>query len=176
MPGRTNTDGQMLSVETDISEVLDTLEDLGGRRTTMMRHLLSGIGTAAKNEVRKRYKSFGLTKGTGQLYKSIKRKVFRNGKAVLIQAKAQREGGVYYGYALAKGSEIKAKNGKYLTFQADGKWVKVHSVKLPERDFVSEPVGKYLRTTDFQTRVDELMQREITKIEKANEKKTGGQR
>ena len=175
MPKGTNTDGQMLSVETDISEVLDTLEDLGGRRSTMMRHLLSGIGTAAKNEVRKRYKSFGLTKGTGQLFKSIKRKVFRNGKAVLIQAKAQRDGSVFYGYALAKGSAITAKKGKYLTFQIDSKWVKVHSVKLPERDFVVEPVGRYLRTTDFQTRVDELMQREISKIEKANERKQGGQ-
>ena len=162
---------QMLSVETDIKEVLDTLEDLGGRRSTVMRHLLSGIGTAAKAEVKRSYKGYGLSKGTGSLYKSIQRKVFRNGKAVAVQAKARRDGGVFYGYALAKGSTITARNSKWLTFQKDGKWVKVHSVKLPERNFVEEPVKEYLRSMNFQMKLDELMEREIRKIEKANARK-----
>ena len=168
-----NTDGTMVSVETDLKEVLDTLEDLGGRRCTMMRHLLSGIGTAAKGEVKRSYKGYGLSKGTGALYKSIARKVFRNGKAVAIQAKARRDDGFLYGYALAKGSTITARNGKWLTFQKDGKWVKVHSVKLPQRNFVEEPVKNYLKSTSFQQKVDELMEKEIRKIEKANARKEG---
>lgn len=171
MPRGTNTDGTMVYVETDLKEVLDTLEEMGGRRSTMMRHLLSGIGTAAKGEVKRSYKSFGLSKGTGTLYKSIQRKVFRNGKAVAIQAKARRGDGVFYGYALAKGSIITARNGKWLTFKKDGKWVKVHSVKLPERDFVEAPVKAYLRSIEFQNKVDELMEKEIRKIEKANARK-----
>lgn len=161
----------MLSVETDIKSALDTLEDLGGRRTTIMKHLLSGIGTAAKGEVKRSYKSQGLGKGTGALYKSIIRKVFRNGKAVAVQAKARRDDGVLYGYALAKGSTITAKDGKWLTFRKNGKWVKVHSVKLPERNFVEEPTKAYLRSSGFQAKVDELMEKEIRRIEKANARK-----
>lgn len=171
MPRGTNTDGTMVSVETDLKEVLGVLEEMGGSRSTMMRHLLSGIGTAAKGEVKRSYKSYGLAKGTGALYKSIQRKVFRNGKAVAVQAKARRKDGVFYGYAIAKGSTITARNGKWLTFQKDGKWVKVHSVKLPERNFVEAPVKKYLRSTEFQNKVDELMEKEIRKIEKANARK-----
>lgn len=164
----------MVSVETDIRSALDVLEDMGGKRSTMMRHLLSGIGTAAKGEVRRAYKSYGLSKGTGQLYKSIQRKVFRNGKAVVVQAKAQRDGKVYYGYALAGGSEIKAGKDKWLTFQKDGSWVKVKSVKLPKRNFVEEPVQNWLKSPKFTAKVDELMKKEIAKIEKKNARKEGG--
>lgn len=157
-----------LSVETDISEPIKMLTELGGKKTTVMRHLLSGLGTAAKRQVKKAYKSQGLNKRTGALYKSIQRKVLRNGKAVLIQAKAQSDDKAYYGYALAKGSTITAKNSNYLTFQVNGKWVKVHSVKLPAHDFVESPVKTYLQSTDFKVKLDQLVEKEVAKIEKKN--------
>lgn len=158
------------SVEADISEPVRMLSELGGRKSTVMRHLLSGIGTAAKAQVKKAYRKQGLSKRTGALYKSIERKVFRNGKAVIIQAKAQRDGKAFYGYALAKGSRIEAKGGGYLTFQAEGKWVKVHSVKLPERDFVSAPAREYLQSAGFNAKLDQLVAREVAKIEKRKAK------
>jgi hypothetical protein len=132
-----------------------------------MRRILSGIGTAAKNQVKKAYKSYGLSKGTGALYKSITRKVIRSGKAVIVEAKAQSaKNQVFYGYALSKGAEITAKNGEYLTFQIDGKWVKVHSVKLPSRDFVTTPVKRYLGSPAFSQKLDQLVDREIKRVEK----------
>lgn len=155
-----------LSIETDISEPIRMLTELGGKKTPVMRHILSGVGTAAKSSVKKGYKEAGLGKRTGMLCKSIERKVFRNGKAVIVQAKAQRDDKVFYGYALAKGSTITARNADCLTFQIDGKWVKVHSVKLPERDYVSSPVKAYLQTAVFREKLDRLVEKEIIKIEK----------
>ncbi len=37
--------------------------------------------------------------------------------------------------------------------------MRVHSVKLPERDFVAAPVKKYLSTTAFKTKLDALCRR-----------------
>lgn len=155
-----------LSLETQFDSALKMLGSLGVNKKKAMRRILSGIGTSARSRVKKAYKSFGLQKGTGELYKSISRKVLRNGKGVIIQAKARNEKGIYYGYALAKGAKIEAKNGPYLTFQKDGKWVKVHSVKLPERDYVAKPVVDYLKTMDFKERFDSLVQKEIDRVMK----------
>jgi hypothetical protein len=44
--------------------------------------------------------------------------------------------------------------------------MKVHSVKLPERDFVAAPVKKYLSTTAFKAKLDALVQKEVERIEK----------
>ncbi len=156
-----------MSVETDLAEALGFLESLGANRHKAMRRILGGIGTAAKNQVRKAYKSHGLSKGTGALYKSITRRVIRSGKAVIVEAKASsHETKVFYGYALAKGARITARDGGYLAFQKDGKWVRVHSVKLPERDFVAAPVKKYLSSTAFKAKLDALVQKEVERIEK----------
>jgi len=162
---------ESVSVETELSEALTYLESLGANRHKAMRRILGGIGTAARSQVRKAYKSQGLSKGTGALYKSISRRVIRSGKAVIVEAKASSEKTkVFYGYALAKGARISAKEGGYLTFQKDGKWIRVHSVKLPERDFVAAPVKKYLSSTAFKTKLEALVQREVARIEKENKR------
>lgn len=167
MFGKKTHTTQSISVETDLTEALRFLQELGANRHKVMRRLLGGIGTAARNQVKKAYKSYGLSKGTGALYKSISRRVLRSGKGVLVEAKATSEKNkVFYGYALAKGAEITAKDGGYLTFQKDGKWIRVHSVKLTERDFVVAPVKKYLASPAFKTKLDQLVQREVARIEK----------
>lgn len=157
------------SVETDLSRPLAMLESLGANKDRVMRRILGSVGTAAKNEVRRAYKSQGLNKGSGNLHRSISRRVIRSGKAVIVEAKAQSPANdVFYGYALAKGAEITAKNGKYLTFQKNDKWVKVHSVKLESRDFVGEPVKRYLASAAFSAKLDQLVQKELDRIEKEN--------
>lgn len=173
---RNKSSSNFLSIESDITEPIKMLNDLGSKKKTMMRRLLSGIGTDAKNKVKKGYKSSGLKKRSGVLYKSISKKVIKSGKAVIIEAKAQAKNDVFYGYALSKGSEIRAKDGGYLTFQIDGKWKKVHSVKLPESNFVVKPVEDYLKSTAYKEKLDKLVQKEITKIEKKNENRNTSSR
>ncbi len=162
---------ESVSVETELDEALSFLEGLGAQRHKVMRRILGGIGTAARSQVRKAYKSHGLSKGSGALYKSINRRVIRSGKAVIVEAKASSDKTtVFYGYALAKGARITAKEGGLLTFQKDGKWVRVHSVKLPERDFVAAPVKKYLSSTAFKAKLDALVQKEVERIEKESKR------
>lgn len=156
----------MVSVEADISEPVRMLQELGAKRTRSMKRVLGKIGTAAKAPVRKACRSTGLHKRTGTLYKSIRSKVMRNGAAVIIRAGAQRDGKILYGYALAKGSTITAKKGRTLAFQIDGKWVRVHSVKLPMRDFVEAPVRKYLATPEFKAKLDRIVKKEVEMAEK----------
>ena len=167
MLGKKRHTTQSVSVETDLAEPLRYLQSLGANRDRVMRRILGGVGTAAKSQAKKAYKSYGLSKGTGALYKSITRRVLRSGKGVIVEAKAKDDkGNIFYGYALAKGAEIRAKDGGYLTFQKDGKWIRVHSVKLPERDFVAAPVKKYLGSPTFHQKLDQLVQRQVDRIEK----------
>lgn len=161
---------RMISVEADLSGPLDTLEKMGARRRTVMKRMLSQVGTAAKNEAKRAYRPVGLRKQTETLYKSIQKKVMRNGAAVIIRPGAQRDGSVLYGYALAKGAIITAKDSKWLTFQKDGKWVKVRSVRIPSHDYIMGPVGKYLKSTAFKDKVDTIMEKEIQRLEKETRK------
>ena len=155
-----------VSIQTDFSEAMQLFENLEKGQKTIRRHLLAGVGTSAKNKVKKLYKTYGLKNGTGALFKSIKRKVIRSGEAVIIDANARSQKQVLYGYALAKGSAIRAKSDNYMTFQIDGKWVQTHEVKLPERNFVAEPVNDYLKSNQLRQQLDRLAQKEIDKLEK----------
>ncbi len=124
-----------------------------------------------KKPVKSAYRQVGLKKRTGTLYKSIQRKVFKNAKAVMVQAKAQRDGKTFYGYALAHGSKITSKNKKCLIFQIDGKWIRTHSVQLKAHDFAEAPVKRYLLSSDFRIKLDQLVEKEIIKIEKKAKRK-----
>jgi hypothetical protein len=44
--------------------------------------------------------------------------------------------------------------------------VRVHSVQLPERDFVAKPVKDYLGSTSFKTKLDAMLQKELDRVEK----------
>ncbi len=158
------------SLEADFDEALRMLSRLGANKQKAMKRMLGSIGTSAKAKVKKAYKSYGLHKQSGDLYKSITRRVVRSGKGVIVEAKARTDKGLFYGYAIAKGALITAKKEKYLTFQCDGKWVKVHSVKLPERDFVAKPVVDYLKSQAFKERFQSLVQKEIDRVEKESKK------
>lgn len=165
--------GNSISIERDFSEALRVLTRLGVERYKIQKRLLGSIGTKGKNEAKKAYSSYGLKKRTGALYKSISRKVYKNGKAVVVEAKARNERGVYYGYALSKGSRIRPRKGNkdgFLHFSLSGKWIKAKEVKLKERDFIEEPVRKYLESAKFKRDLDALVEKQIERIEKEEKK------
>jgi len=156
---------EFITIQADLDEAMEFFDSLDKGQKKIRRHILAGVGTAAKNRVKKSYKNY-LKKQTGALYKSIVRKVIRNGEAVLIEANERNEDRVLYGYALAKGSKITAKASDYLTFQIDGKWVKVHEVQLKEHKFITSPVNDYMKSPELKQQLDRLAQKEIDKLEK----------
>lgn len=154
-----------ITVETDINEAMKVFEGLDKGQNTIRRHMLAGLGTSAKNKA-KTFAKTQINKRSGALFKSFKRKVISNGKAVLIEAKARAANQVFYGYALAKGATIKANHSDYLTFQVDGKWVKTQEVRLKGIDYVSAPVKKYIDSSESKQQMERLVQKELDKLEK----------
>lgn len=160
---------EMVSVKTDLDEAMSLLKELDGNQVKMRRRILSGIGTAVKNQVKKNYKSL-LNKNTGSLYKSLNSKVIKSGKAVIVSPSAENNK-VRYGYVLAKGSVIKAKNGDLLTFKIGDKWIRKHQVTIPERNWVEQPTKQYLNSISYRQKIDSLVDKEIKRAEKAAQKK-----
>lgn len=73
---------------------------------------------------------------------------------------------VLYGYALAKGFTITAKNDRYLTFQADGKWHKKKQVEVAKRPFVAEPADRAAHSQEIARRMEDTVTKELEKLEK----------
>ena len=159
----------LVNVKADVDEAMAMLQDLHGNRNSMRRRILSGIGTAVKQHVKSRYSAL-LHKRSRTLYKSVNAKVFKSGAAVKISPRAEHENKLY-GYALAKGSTIEAKNSDFLTFKVGDKWVKRHFVTLKPRDWIEAPAKQYLSSSSYRERLDQLIQKEIDKAEKAAAKK-----
>lgn len=152
-----------ISIETDLNDAMELLEGLYKNSDKMRASLLGQIGTKAKNKAKKSYRNV-LHKRSGYLYKSIRRYMYRNKKAVVITAH-NKDDKVRYGFVLAHGTTIEAKNSEYLTFQVEGKWVRKHSVRIEARDFIEGPVDRYLASREFDTDKEKIVQKQIDKIE-----------
>ena len=162
----------LVNVKVKLDQAMKLLSELDGNKYKMRRRILSGVGVAVKNKVRKSYKSF-FRKQTGTLYKSLNSRVIKNGKAAIVSPSAAKDK-VRYGYVLSKGATIEARKGDFLTFRIGDKWVRKHSVTIPERDWVSGPAKRYLASSELKTKLDQLTQREIDKAEKAAQRKASG--
>ena len=97
-------------------------------------------------------------------------KIFKSGSAVKISPRAEHDN-ILYGYALAKGSTIKAKKGDFLTFKVGDKWIKKHQITLKPVDWIEAPAKSYLQGSSYRQRLDELVQKEIDRAEKAAQRK-----
>ncbi len=164
----------IINVKADVDEVLKMLESLHGNRKSMRRRILSGIGTSVKQSVKKSYTSL-LKKRSKTLYKSVTATIIKQGAAVKISPRATRSN-ILYGYALARGSTIEAKNGEFLTFKVGDKWVKRNTVNLKPVDWIEAPAKKFLSGSSYKKRLEELTQKEIARAEKAALKHNGGEK
>lgn len=160
---------ELVNIKSDLDEAMVFLKKLDGNKNSMRRRILSGVGTAVKGKVKKSYKSF-FNKQTGTLYKSLNSRVIKNGKAVIVSPSASKDK-VRYGYVLAKGTTIEPKKGVLLTFKIGEKWIRKHSVRIPERDWVGEPSKRYMASAELKERLETLTQREVDRAEKAAQKK-----
>jgi len=156
---------QFVSIETELSAAMQLFDGLEKESPKIRRRLLTGVGTSVKNRAKKQARQL-LKKRSGNLFNSIKRRVVKSGKAVVIDAKARAANQVFYGYALAEGSKIVAKNEPYLHFKIEDKWVRVHEVQLPTKDYIVQPANKYLGSVEYRQQLDRLIQKEVDKLEK----------
>lgn len=157
---------QYVELQTDFEDVYDQLDELGKKRRQIVRYVLSNVTRLTKNKIKKSYNLY-LHKNTGNLYKHIKSKLYKNMDWSYIISDAKSDKNVGYPFVLAAGAEIKPKKeDKYLTFQIDGKWVKKKSVTIPPRDFIGEPSKKYLGSSEMKRDMDFYLQKKLDLLEK----------
>lgn len=162
----------IISVKAEVDQVLRFFDGIKANEKSISRSIMSQVGQGGRKYVRSRYSSI-LHKRSGALYKSIKYRVYKNGKNVVFTAdansgkKTSKDGRTArYGFMLASGYTINAKNGKYLTFNINGKWIKRKSVTVSPRDFMEGPLTRYMDSGELKNRIDKAFEKQLDKIEK----------
>jgi len=156
---------EFISVETEVKEALAVFSEIENASHKIQRSILAGLGSKAASIIKKNYAN-SLRKKSGNLYKDMKKKVTTRGDAVVVSSNALSENKVRYGYVLAAGTTIETKNGNYLTFKIDGKWIRKKSVTIPSRDWVAKPVETFIDSSEYKAQIDNLIEREIKKLRK----------
>lgn len=172
----------------DIDGLSQYVQNLEKATNDIQRKAMSKGGQYIASQVRSNYKSYfpnparhhdktgmkGYKKGEPEnLRKSIRNRAYAKPKlGQIIYTKVHaynpyspEQPNVLYGAALAKGFTATAKNDKYLTFQADGKWHKVKSVTVAARPFVTEPSERASKSQEIVRRMEGVIQKEIEKQE-----------
>lgn len=160
-----------IEMESRLDSAMTLLKDIDHNEQRIRKSVLGMFGTKAKNAAKREYNSV-LHKQTGYLYKSIRRYVYRNGKAVVVTAH-KKDDTNRYGFVLAHGAVIEPKNADFLTFKIGDKWYRRHQVRIEPHDFIEEPVMRYVDSMRADSDLNEIMQKQLDKlIEKAEKVKT----
>ena len=121
----------MIKIHTDIkNEIEPKLTEVKEKfRSRIMKSVINAGVSAVKKEVKKDISGKVLKKKTGNLYKGLNHRTFKDGNAIIFD-------NAPHAHLLEDGAEVKTKNKKYLTFKIENKWVKVKSVKIQGRKFL----------------------------------------
>ena len=157
-----------IEMETRLDDAMELLDGIKHNEKKIRKSVLGMFGTKAKNAAKRDYNSV-LHKRTGYLYKTIRRYVYTNGKAVVITAH-KKEDTNRYGFVLAHGATIEPKTGDYLTFKIGEKWYRRHSVRIEPKDFIERPVMRYVDSMRADSDLNEIMQKQLDKLEEKQNK------
>lgn len=157
----------VVSLYSEFSGCMAFFDGLDVNRKTIQKRILSSVATGGKQAIRRNYSRF-LRKRTGNLYRSIKSYVKRNGSAVVFtndadSGKNTGKGGKRgrYGFMLASGFTVTNKGKYLLTFNCNGQWIRKYSVTVRERDWVEGPIERYTESTDCHNRMDSAFQKQV---------------
>lgn len=159
----------IITIKSDISDAMNLIDGFEKERPKIKKNLLRMSGQKTRSKVKKSYNSY-LNKRSGNLYRSIRYYMFKNGRAAVVTVH-NKEDKFRYGFALTHTYDIVPKNSKALTFQINGKWVRSHGVHITGRDYVEEPGMRYLNSQEYRGDLETKTQKEITRIEKKYTKK-----
>lgn len=169
----------IISIKADIADAQAYLTTLGLKRKAINKALLRATGTGGKRAVKANYRTL-LKRRTGNMYKGIKSIVWNNGSRVVFTDEVDsgkntaKDGRIArYAFMLASGytNTPKQKNKPMRFLAADGKWVSTYGYKVEAKDWMDEPLGRYVNSLDLKMRLDKALQSQVDKWEK----KHGGQ-
>ena len=157
-----------ITVQADIQEAADLLDGFDKERPKILKNLLRTSGQKTRSKVKKSYNSY-LHRQTGDLYRTIRYYMYRNGRAAVVTAH-RKDDKVRYGFMLAHGYDIKPKGDKPLTYQINGAWKRSWGHHVNARDFIEEPGNRYLNSSEYDSDLEKKMEKEVARIEKKYEK------
>lgn len=149
-----------VQVEIDYKKYEMQLKDCKDKMPKIARRLVGKVNTQVKKEVRKtmRQRGFNKQKEDG-IYKNLFSYANTDFTAKIgIKKKA------FYARFVEKGARITARNGGYLTFKVNEKFVKVKSVMLPAKPFLEPAVLHYWNTGKADAIMDAAFQKELDKL------------
>jgi len=154
----------MISVKADYDEIKGRISELSDPRI-IKKFGRNMLRAAAREGARVAKKSLNSTakKSTGSLYKSLKGSLSRKDRAVAVIGPS---GSFNFmkAWQLEHGGTRSAKNGKYMTFQVKGLWVKKKSVTQPAKPWFAGPVGSYLESPRLGQEMDKQFQKDLSKL------------
>ena len=161
----------IISIKADVDQCIMFFDGLGMSEKSVSKAIMTEVGKGGKKASKSNYPGI-LHKRSGNLFKSIKYKTYKNGKTVIFSANADsgkktaKDGRIArYGYMLASGYDIYAKKD-WLTFFADGKWHKVKHVHVDARDFMEKPIDRYMDSGELKQSMDKAFDKQLQKLEK----------
>ena len=151
----------MVSLEQDFKQIEKSLENVGLDRNVrrVQRTILRRLGQKGRSEGKKGYRS-NLNKNTGDLYRSISYKVSKN-NVVVISPRGGKN--LMKANVLENGAIIKPKQGDYLTYMINGKWVKSKVSVIRPRKWFFSYVNNWFRGESEKV-IEETLNKEIMKI------------
>lgn len=162
----------IISIKADVLECVRFFDGLSMSEKSVTRAIMSQVGQGGRKAVKRQYPGI-LHKRTGKLFKSIRYKSFKNGQSIIFSANADsgkrtsKDGRIArYGYMLASGYDIQAKNEDWLTFYASGKWHKVKSVHVDPFDFMERPINRYMDSHEAKESIDKAFDKQLQKLGK----------
>lgn len=150
-----------ISIESEIREVEETLQELGLSIPNINKKILKKIVAKGKNKLRKAYRSSGLDTKTGSLYRSIygSAKTDSAGYIGIVSKMAYRFIPQNYG------ATIQPKHGEYLNFKVGDTWVKVRSVSIPAHNFFYA-AEQYVNSEEMQNDIISVLDKELDRLTK----------
>jgi hypothetical protein len=129
----------MIKFEVDSKNLEGKLRLFSSSLGGIFKELMASVGKEMVDETKSRTT---FTNRTGKLFNAINFIPTDSG-GVLTTRKTLNKPNVYYARFVEKGADIKAKDGKYLTFKIDGEWKKVSSVRIRPRPFMEPVFNEY---------------------------------
>ena len=157
-----------ISAKASIDDAMDLIEGLNENDAyNLKKGIVRTLGNNTAKAVRKGF-NMELHVRSGNLKKSVKSSMSKKKRNVyaVISPKARASNQVFYGYALAKGTTIRAKNKKVLKFNINGKWVSKHSVTIPKREWFMPNAMAYLNSSQHRKDVDRYVTKRIEALER----------
>ena len=149
-----------VDIQTDLTEALNELEGFEKERKQIKKNLLRTAAQKARKKVKASYAQY-LHKRSGELYKSLTYKVWKDGSEADVYPTKK------YGFMLSAGFTTPKQPGPLLTFKIGDKWIKTYGpITVQARKWTTGPAYKYLNSSELNRDLEDKLQKEVERIEK----------